>query len=82
MTNGIEGDICAQDYGTQLYDIGFNIVERLREVTLFCSNPVEMAVAFTPAASISYVVNGNKLTFSQELPVGMRADLSYRCTAQ
>lgn len=82
MTNGIEGDICAQDYGSQLYDIGFNIVDRLREVTLFCSNPTEMNVTFVPAAAITYVVNGNKLTFSQELPVGTRADLSYRCSAQ
>jgi hypothetical protein len=82
MTNGIEGDICAQDYGSQLYDIGFNIVERLREVTLFCSNPTEMTVSFVPEAAITYVVSGNKLTFSQELPVGTRADLSYRCSAQ
>lgn len=82
MTNGIEGDICANDYGSQLYDIGFNIVERLSEVTLFCSNPTEMNVTFVPAAAITYVVSGNKLTFSRELPVGMRADLSYRCAAQ
>lgn len=82
MTNGIEGDICAQDYGSQLYDIGFNIVDRLNDVTLFCSNPTEMNVTFVPAVAISYVVTGNKLTFSQELPVGTRADLSYRCSAQ
>jgi hypothetical protein len=82
MTNGIEGDICASDYGSQLYNIGFNIADRTREVTLFCANPKDLRVSFNPNANLSYTISGTKLTFSDDLPPGTEATLEYFCSPQ
>ncbi|MCE3009524.1 MAG: hypothetical protein LW875_02790 [Proteobacteria bacterium] len=82
MTNGVEGDICASDYGSQLYNIGFNIAERTREVTLFCASPKDLKVTYSPSASLTYTISGTKLTFSADLPPGTEATLEYFCSPQ
>lgn len=80
MTDGVLGDICANDYGSQLANISANIVERIAEVTLACGNPSDLNVTLAPSQSgITWTVNGNRLQFSQTLPAGSQVKLRYSC---
>ncbi len=80
LTNGILGDICASDYGSQLANIGANIVDRLSDVTLACSNPSGLDVKFTPAQpGITWAVNGSSLHLSESLAPGAQIRLRYSC---
>lgn len=80
MTNGILGDICAGDYGSQLANIGANIVDRMSDVTLACADPKALQVTLTPAqAGTSWSVSGNNLHFSQALNPGTQVRLQYTC---
>lgn len=80
MTNGIQGDICAGDYGSQLANIGTNIVDRLADITLACANPGSLDVTLTPAhVGTSWSVSGNILHFSKGLTPGTQVRLKYSC---
>lgn len=80
MTGGIEGDICAADYSSQLSNISVAITERLSEISLECSNPQNLIVTFTNNQNIGYRVEGRLLKFDQDVPAGTRVTLSYGCT--
>jgi hypothetical protein len=86
-TGGVVGDICANDYGSQLTTIADNIGESVLEKTLFCANPQPIdsmtpLVSFVPVASShSYSIVGNKIQFSPHLAVGTKAYLQYKCPA-
>lgn len=85
LTNGIEGDICASDYGSQLSTIGDNIGESLSQHTLYCANPQAIdaqtpIVTLTPnTATNTYSINGNIMSFNPNLTVGTQAYLQYKC---
>ena len=80
LTNGILGDICANDYGSQLSNIGANIVDRLSDVTLACSNPENLVVTFTPSESaIDWSLSGSTLNLSQSLNPGVELRVKYAC---
>lgn len=85
LTGGVEGDICASDYGAQLSTIGDNIGETLSEHKLKCANPVAID-AQTPMVTITplqmsqgYSISGDILTFNPNLTVGSQAYLQYSC---
>jgi hypothetical protein len=82
LTNGILGDICAADYGSQLANIGANIVDRLADITLACANPMDLTVTLIPSNSaINYQMDGAVLRFNQPLPPGTQVKLKYACYA-
>ncbi len=79
-TGGVIGDICANDYGSQLASISANIVDRISEITLACSNPGDLNLVLAPPqAQITWSVNGNRVMFSESLPAGTQVKLKYSC---
>jgi hypothetical protein len=85
MTGGVVGNICANDYTSQLVGIATNIGESVFEKTLHCANPQPIddhtpMVSFIPVAnSNSYNIVGNKIQFNPSLLPGTRAFLQYAC---
>jgi hypothetical protein len=79
LTQGILGDICANDYGSQLANIGANIVDRLSDITLACSDPKGITVALTPQVNIDWNISGSNLHFSEALPAGTQVRVQYSC---
>lgn len=79
-TNGVSADICANDYTTQLGQIGSNIIDRVKNIALYCENPKDFNVTLsTDDSSIEYNVVGKELVFNKELPVGTSVHLKYKC---
>jgi hypothetical protein len=85
LTGGVEGDICASDYGSQLSSIGDNIGESFAQRTLYCANPAQIdlqtpLVTFTPANNANaYSISGNIIHFNPNLSPGTQAYLQYTC---
>ncbi len=80
LTNGILGDICANDYGSQLANIGANIVDRISEVSLACSAPQDLTVSISPSKEgLTWTVNGSALNLSESLDPGTQIHLTYSC---
>jgi hypothetical protein len=80
LTGGILGDICASDYGSQLANIGANIVDRLSDITLACPSPNHLEVAFSPAQpSLTWSMNGSVLHLSDSLAPSTEVHLKYSC---
>jgi hypothetical protein len=85
MTNGIIGNICSNDYSSQLIGIAANIGESIYEKTLRCANPKPLdqntpIVSFTPISSANtYQIVGDKIQFNPSLLPGTRAFLQYAC---
>ncbi len=87
MTGGIIGDVCATDYGDQLKIIGQNIADQVNEILLECApvdsdnnGKVDLVIKDATRDIIldNYTLTGNKVVFSQMLPVSMYS-VSYRC---
>lgn len=78
MTGGVVGDICASSYGNQLADIGNNIVDRVSDIQLACSNPEDLEVSITQNG-VSYWVEGSLLKFSTTLNPGTKVTGKYFC---
>jgi hypothetical protein len=82
LTNGILGDICANDYGSQLSNIGANIVDRISDISLACSSLSDLQVTVAPPqAGTTWTVNGSNIHFSQALNPGTQVKLKYSCPA-
>lgn len=82
MTGGVEGDICASDYGSQLTNIGYNITEQINEIELGCPNPEVTSIVFTPASGApTWTLDGSRIKFSTTLPSNMRVDYKWLCKA-
>jgi hypothetical protein len=80
LTNGILGDICANDYGSQLSSIGTNIVDRLSDISLACANPADLSVSFNPTqGAVKWSIEGQTLKLSQGLTPGSKVHLKYSC---
>lgn len=81
MTGGIEGDICANDYGSQLYNIGANAGSHVNEIKLACVQPKDLVV--TPDASngtgASFTINADIVKFDKDLVPGSKVHLKYLC---
>jgi hypothetical protein len=80
LTNGILGDICANDYGSQLANIGANIVDRLSDITLACAAPGSLEVTLSPAkAGVTWNLSGTTLRLSEPLDPGTQIRVKYSC---
>lgn len=79
LTGGILGDICANDYGSQLNNIGANIVDRMTDINLACESPSDLTVSFVPQQSINWSVQGRSLTFRNAISPGTQVQLKYSC---
>lgn len=79
LTGGIVGNICANDYGSQLNSIGNNLAARAQDITLPCTNPVEMQVSFSGGQNIGWQVNGRILSFDSPVANGTEITYSGRC---
>lgn len=77
---GVAADICSSDYTTQLGQIQTNIVDRIKDILLKCSNPTDLEVNVS-GSSVAHSVNGNVLSFNQYLSPGTSVSLSYKCSA-
>lgn len=80
LTDGVRGDICANDYGSQLSNISANIVDRIADISLACADPTDLVVTLTPPLNtITWSVSGKTLRFSETLPPGTQVRLKYSC---
>lgn len=83
LTNGILGNICAEDkdnaYGAQLINISANISDRIDDENLVCENPEDLTVTFDPPLdTITWTITGSLLHFNQKLPPG-KVRYQYSC---
>lgn len=87
LTAGIVGDICAEDYGDQLSQIGQSTYDQIKEFTLDCS-PIDsnqdgqMDVTVTDSINqkilTNYIVEKNRIQFDSLLPFSTYS-VSYKC---
>ncbi len=86
LTNGVIGDVCANDYKQQIGEIAAKTVEQVSSINLTCGSPSGVEVnlfqkqdnVFVPI-SIGYSVQGGSVQFNSQLPDGVRIDLKYSC---
>jgi hypothetical protein len=86
-TGGIVGDVCADDYGSQLTNMGKGTAELIRSVTLKCkpadlnkdgiANDIDVATANGSPVG-GFKIDGLKVTFDTALPPGLNK-LRYSC---
>lgn len=86
LTGGIIGDICADNYSSQLANIGEDIRNLLKRIQLACEpydqdgdGQPDIEVVFgNPSDAISYHVEGSELVFSEPAPLGNHT-VNYTC---
>lgn len=80
MTNGVIGDICSQDYTSQLVAIGQNLQQQIDSVALKCTTPINgVNVQLMPSQSITTHVSNGRLYFSPSPAPGTKISLIYDC---
>lgn len=85
LTGGIIGSVCAEDYATQLDDIGEGLGKVVRSVSLDCApvdsngdGQVELTVKIQGVSTSAFTVSGSLVTFNSALPQGS-VDFAYTC---
>ncbi|MBX3018914.1 MAG: VWA domain-containing protein [Bdellovibrionaceae bacterium] len=80
MTGGVVGDICANNYGSQLSAIGTNIGEKVNQIALACENPKILDLRFTnQSGAPTGSVQGSNFVFNPELTSGQTVYLKIEC---
>lgn len=80
MTNGIEGNICSSNYGSQLQAIGTNLGSRGRDITLACSNPKILELRYVGQAGAPQgTIQENVFKIAESEPVGTEVFLKIEC---
>ena len=80
-TSGILGDICANDYGSQLASVGQTIQRQMAAMNLACA-PIDgrIDVSLTPEVpGITWSLQGSQLILSEPLPPGTCISVRYAC---
>ena len=79
LTGGIVGDICADDYTSQLREIS-KATRKLLTVFKLDHKPLEKSVkvTLTPFEDIAFTVEGQQITFAKPPAPGTRIDIEYR----
>jgi hypothetical protein len=82
-TSGVIGDICADDYASQLTSIGDNILKQFKSVILACA-PVEgsLIVNVTPDQGVGFKLEGDRIIFESDIPEEALIKLEYDCVAK
>lgn len=81
-TGGVQGNICASDYGAQLQSIFDNIESKVVDkVLIHCSAPDDLNVTLenNSNAGISWTVVDREVRFSAKLPAGTTVRVRYSC---
>jgi hypothetical protein len=78
LTGGITGNICADDYGSQLAGIGTEVKNTLQAVTLECAPVIAPEVTVSTGAQ-AYTVTGNKIVFASQVAAGTVVTVKYYC---
>ncbi|MDB2426112.1 hypothetical protein N9W41_01055 [bacterium] len=87
-TGGTNGSICSATYDDQLSLIGERAIELKGSYQLKCSNPLELSIIMEnangkiAATADDYMLNGDKLTLSEEslrMNSVVSIDLAYKC---
>lgn len=79
MTGGIEGDVCAADYSSQLSSIANNIGQQVNQIQVACDNPSSLTINFTAGAPVGFSVSGRTVQFNSTLNVGTNIRIQYQC---
>lgn len=78
LTGGIVGDICADDYSSQLAQISREARKLITSVDLGHVPVVgSVKVTLTPAESISFTIEGTKLIFERPPAPGTKVEIDY-----
>lgn len=80
LTNGVVSSICTTDYGAQLGDIGLQVSNIAKQITLDC-DPVGSVVVLDNAQQIpatDYIVSGRSISFANPLTAGT-VTVNYKC---
>lgn len=83
LVNMVLGDICSEDYSSQLATIFDNVVGPIVDsYAIKCSNPQDLTITVsTSDASIKHEIIGHVIKFNKKLPVGTRVSISsYTCS--
>ncbi len=77
----VAGDICSNDYTTQLKQIFDNISGQIKDsIELGCENPTDLVVTLsTSDSTITHSMIGKTLKFNKKLPVGTSVSYRYSC---
>lgn len=75
---GMAADICSSDYTSQLGQIRSKISDRIKDIVLNCSNPIDLIVTVS-GSPVGHYVEGKTLKFNQYLSPGTSVSLSYKC---
>lgn len=80
LFGGITGDICANDYGSQLASIGANIVDRVSQIQIACDSPGNLSVEFSPAEkSVDWTLQSKMIRLQKSMDPGVQLHLKYTC---
>lgn len=78
LTGGVSGNICAEDYTSQLKDIFNNIQSKVKnKEILACSNPKNLKVQ---PAQVQYEVKGAEIFFANNITMGTQVEFFYECS--
>lgn len=80
LTNGVIGDICATDYGSQLAQIGNNIGQQIQQINMACSNPKILSLKYLNKPGIPLgTFSGSTFTLDPSTPIGDQVYLKIEC---
>ncbi len=80
MTHGIVGDICANDYASQLTDISSRIQDTLDSVALKCDPIQEVSIVSTNNINYQYTIENRRLFLNPGIPAGdSSVTITYVC---
>lgn len=79
LTDGIKGDICADDYAGQLTSVAERTIKSLKSLTLKCAPSSVESVVIGSDLNITYTVSGDKIYFNPELTEGTQVTVNYTC---
>lgn len=79
-TQGVIGNVCDSDYGTQMGRIGAAIVQQVEYFMVHCENPENFEVIFDPAsATTGYHLEGRQVKFDRDLDPSSKVRFRYQC---
>lgn len=76
---GKVADICSTDYTSQLGQIRSKITDKIKDILLSCSNPLDLVVTVN-GSNVPYTMSGKTLKLNSALASGTTVNLSYKCT--
>ncbi len=79
-TQGVIGNVCDADYGTQMGKIGAAIVKQVEYFMVHCENPENFEVIFDPtSATTGYHIEGRRVVFDRDLDPSSKVRFRYQC---